>query len=503
MSILSINGRNVAGALFERLSTEQVRRLHNASLEILMRTGVRLYYAEAVDLLKKAGAFVSEGNRVRIPVGLVEKAFTTVPKRVTLYDRNGKPAIFAEESCCYYGPGSDCLHIVDHRTGARRDPVLNDVVQAMQVCHGLPQVDFVMSMFLPVDVNPLVSDRYQMEVMLNTTTKPIIYVTNEFSGTVDSVEMAEIVAGGAETLRQRPNIANYINVTTGLRHNEEALQKLLFLAEKGLPALYIPVVLGGASGPITQPGAVAMVYAGVLAGLVLSQLKREGAPYIVPGWGGAALDMKILISPYCTPNSGSTAQALAHAYRLPMFGLAGCSDSKVVDQQAAAEAALTLMSETLGGANLIHDLGYLESGLSGSLAQLAICDEIVSWIQACLAPTVIDAETVPLDLIDAIGPDGQWLGADHTRRHMREQWYPTLFDRGNFDQWQARGGQTLGERAADRVTKLLAAYKLEPLPEPVRQAVHAVVERAETRLENQFPSRALKDIPGSERSFSG
>jgi trimethylamine---corrinoid protein Co-methyltransferase len=481
MTNIRINDRANAGVQVERLSAAQVLTLHNASLEILMRTGVRLFYPEAVDLLKKAGASVSEGNRVRIPPGLVEKALTTVPKRITLYNRLGRPAIFAEDHRCYYGPGSDCLHIVDHRTGLRRDPVLNDVVEGVTLADALPYVDFAMSMFLPVDVDPQVSDRYQMEVMLNTTTKPIVYVTNEFSGTVDAVEMAEIVAGGAEALRLRPTIAHYINVTTGLRHNEEALQKLLFLAEKRLPMMYIPVSLGGTTGPITQPGGVAIINAGVLAGLVLSQLKCEGAPFMAPGWGGSALDMKTLVSPYCTPNWGSTAQALAHTYRLPMFGLAGCSDSKVVDQQAAAEAALTLMSETLGGANLIHDLGYLESGLSGSLAQLVICNEIVSWIQACLAPTMIDAETVPLDLIDEIGPDGQWIDADHTRRHLREQWYPTVFDRGNFDQWQARGGKTLGARAADQVNKLLASHQTVPLPEATRQAVHAVVERAEAQ----------------------
>lgn len=478
MTNIRLNDRHYGSVQAEYLSAEQCRKLHNASLEILMRTGVRLFLPEAVSLLKKAGAFVSEGNRVRIPAGLVEKAFSTVPKRLTLYDRHGKPAIFAEDYRCYYGTGSDCLHIIDHRTGERRDPVLTDIIEGMTVCDALPNIDFVMSMFLPVDVDPMISDRYQMEAMLTTTTKPIVYVTNEFSGTVDAVEMAEIVAGGAEALRQRPNIACYINVTTGLRHNEEALQKLLFLAEKGLPAMYIPVVMGGATAPITQPGAVAIVYAGVLAGLVLSQLQREGAPYIIPGWGGAPMDMRTMVSPYCTPNWGSIASALAHSYRLPIFGLAGCSDSKVVDQQAAAEAALTLLGETLGGPNIIHDLGYLESGLSASLAQLVICNEIVGWIQSFLAPEVIDDETVPLDLIDEIGPDGQYLDTDHTLRHYREHWYPTVFDRGNYDQWLAKGGKTLAERAADQVNKILASHKIEPLPDEVKKAIHAVVERA-------------------------
>jgi trimethylamine--corrinoid protein Co-methyltransferase len=471
---MRINDRN-----FDRLSPEQCQELHHASLEILARTGVRLYHQEAVDLLKKGGAFVSEGNRVRISPSLVEKAFSTVPNRITLYDRRGQPTLFLEDYHCYYGPGSDCLNIVDHRTGERRKPVLQDVVEGMTVCDALPRVDFVMSMFLPSDVDPMVSDRYQMEVMLSTTTKPIVFVTNEFSGCVDAVEMAEAVAGGAEALQLRPFAACYINVTTGLVHNEEALQKLLFLAEKGLPAMYVPIVIGGPSGPVTPPGSMALINAGVLAGLVLSQLKREGAPFIVPGWGSEGLDMKTLVSPYCSPNPRGLAHAMAHYYNLPSFGLGGCSESKQVDQQAAAEASLTLMAETLGGANLIHDLGYLESGLTGSLAQLVICDEIVGWLEHFMAPVEVNEETLALDLIDEIGPDGQFLDTEHTLAHFREHWYPTVFDRRNYNKWQAAGGKSLAERAAERVNQILAEHQPESLPDDLAQAVKAVVRRAE------------------------
>ena len=312
MANIRVNDSSFGGVQYGRVSPEQCEKLHNASLVILERTGVRLYDQEAVDLLKKAGAFVSVGNRVRIPAGLVEKAFSTVPKRVTLYDRHGQPALYLEGHRCYYGTGSDCLNIIDHLTNERRKAVLQDVVEGMTVCDALPHIDFVMSMFLPSDVDVMVSDRYQMEAMLNYTTKPIVYVTNELSGCVDAVEMAEAVVGGAEALGQRPLAACYINVTTGLRHNEEALQKLLFLANKGLPLLYIPVVVGGMSAPVTTAGSMALINAGVLAGLVLSQLKREGAPFIAPGMGGSALDMRTMVDPYCSPDPIGVAHALAH-----------------------------------------------------------------------------------------------------------------------------------------------------------------------------------------------
>jgi trimethylamine--corrinoid protein Co-methyltransferase len=479
MANIHTNDRTFVSAQFRRLSDEQCQKIHWASLEVMERTGVRLYEQEAIDLLQKADVPVSDGNRVRFPSGLVEKAFTTVPKRVVLCDRRGNRVMPVEGHRSFYGPGSDCLHIIDHRTGERRGPVLKDVVEGMILADALPHIDFVMSMVLPMDAPPAVADRYQMEAMLNYTTKPIIFVTTEFSGCVDAVEMAEAVAGGAEALRLNPFVACYINVTTGLRHNQEALQKLLYLAGKGLPALYIPVGLGGATAPVTLAGCQVIWNVGALVGLVLSQLKREGAPYIMTGWGASALDMRTLVQPYAGPDRRGIAEALAHFYGLPMFALGGCSDSKRVDQQAGIEAALTLMTAALAGGNIVHDLGYLESGLCYSLAQLAICDEILGWLEHFIRGVEVNDETLALDLIDEIGPDGQYLDSDHTLAHFRERWYPTLFERDNHDNWLAKGGKTLGQRAAERVEKILAEHKPEPLPEDVAQKIKAVVQRAE------------------------
>jgi trimethylamine--corrinoid protein Co-methyltransferase len=466
---------------FRRLSDQQCHKLYEACLEILERTGVRLYEQEALDLLGKAGVPVTDGNRVRIPSALVEKARTTVPKRVTLCDRHGKRVMPVEGHRSFFGPGSDCLNIIDHRTGERRKPVLQDVIDGMIAADALSHIDFVMCMFLPTDVPQVVADRYQMEAMLNHTTKPIMFVTTEFSGCEDAIEMAEAVAGGPEALRQNPLAACYINVTTGLRHNQEALQKLLYLAGKGLPLTYVPSTQGGVTAPVTPAGAMAVAQAGALVGLVLSQLKREGAPFMMPGWGGNMLDMRTTVQPYADPDKRAMAPDFVHYLGLPMFALAGCSDSKGVDQQAGIEAALTLMTDALGGGNIVHDLGYLESGLTGSLAQLVICDEILGWLEHLVRGVEINDETLALDLIDQVGPDGQFLQSEHTLKHFRERWYPSLFDRNNYDTWLNRGGKTLGQRAAERVEAIMAKHKPEPLPGEVAQTVHAIVERAEAR----------------------
>ena len=464
---------------FPRLREEQCRNIHEASLEILECIGVRLFYEEDVDLLKKAGATVIDGNLVRVPSKLVEKALDTVPKQVVLYDRQGKPAMPVEGHCCFYGPGSDCLNIIDHRSGERRKPLLKDVREGITLCNSLSNIDFVMSLLLPTDVNTAIADRYQMEIMLSHTTKPIIFVTYDFEGCRDCVEMAEAAAGGEEALSRNPNVACYINVVSGLRHNKEGLQKLLYLASKNLPALYIPGSTAGVTSPSTAAGSLAVDNAGHLLGVVLSQLKREGAPVILTGMPPGHLDMRTLVTPYCEPERGIT-QALVHFYGLPMFSYGGASDAKIVDQQAAAEAALSLMIETLARGNIIHDLGYLESGLTFSFVQLAICDEIVSWIKGFMKDFEVNEQTLALDVIAEVGPDGQFLNTEHTLKHYRERWYPKLFERATYDAWLEKGGKSLVERAAEKVENVLAEHEPEPLPGDVKVRIREIVQKSET-----------------------
>ena len=463
---------------FQRLAPDQTDRLYWACLEVLERTGVRLYDQEALELLRRAGVTATEDNRVRIPAGLVEKARTTAPSQLTLYDRHGQAAMPVAGHRSFFGPGSDCLQIIDHRTDQRRPAVLQDIVDAMTVADALEHIDFVMCMFLASDVPQAVVDRYQMAAMLQHTTKPIFYVTTDFSGCVDAVAMAEVVVGGADALRRRPLAACYVNVTTGLIHNQEALQKLLYLSGKGLPFAYVPSTQGGVTAPVTPAGALVVSQAGALAGLVLSQLKREGAPFIMPGWGGNMLDMRTTVQPYADPDKRALVPDFVHALGLPMFALAGCSEAKVIDQQAGIEAALTLMTDVLCGAHIVHDLGYLESGLTGSLVQLAICNEILSWLSHFVAPVDLSDEALALDLIDEVGPDGNFLESDHTYAHFRERWYPHLFERDNYEGWQAAGGRTLAERAADRVKAILAEHEPEALPVDMVQSLEEIVQRA-------------------------
>jgi len=317
-----------------------------------------------------------------------------------------------------------------------------------------------------------------MRAMLMYSSKPILFVTMEFSGCVDAVKMAEAVAGGADALQQHPLCACYINVSSALRHNQEALQKLLFLAEKNLPTTYTPVVLRGASGPVTAAGAIALANAGELAGLVIAQLTREGAPIILTGGVNDMLEMRTAIDCYADPTNRVMLVELAHRYGLPIFGLTGCSDSKLPDEQAAAEAAFAIMLESLAGAQLAHDVGYLDSGMTNSIEQVVICDELIAYTKHFMKGLVVDDETLALDVIDQVGPDGDFLSTQHTLKHFRQDWAPKLFERRNYDAWKAAGGLSMRQRARQKALDILANHQPEALPSGVQQQLDQIVAQA-------------------------
>ena len=138
---------------------------------------------------------------------------------------------------------------------------------------------------------------------------------------------------------------------------------------------------------------------------------------------------------------------------------------------------MTLLAETLSGANLIHDVGYLASGMTASLSQLVICDEIIGWIKRFTQSIEVNDDTLALDLIDEIGADGQYLAEPHTLTHYREDWYPSLFDRQNIDGWKADGQRTLRDRARQKANQILAEHQPEPLPDALIDALDAIIEQ--------------------------
>jgi len=482
--MIETHGTRMTSAHYARLGRQECEKIHMASLEILERVGIDVHDDQARELLVKGGAQV-DGKRVRLPEYMITHALTLAPKRLTLYDRNGKVAIRASGYSTYYGGGSDCLNVLDHRTGERRRATLQDVREAATLMDALPEIDFVMSLFLPQDVDQQIYDRYQMQVMLDHTIKPIVFVSPDFEGCVAAVEMCEVVAGGATAFQRRPFATCYINVTSGLVANAEALQKCMYLAQKGLPMLYIPLNAAGVNSPATTAGCMATMNAGTLLGVVLAQLVRPGTPVAVPGWNGGPYNLKTLVGNYVLADEQGVATSMGKYYDLPVFGLGGSTDSKVLDQQCGIEATLSLLTALLHGANIVHDVGFMDSGMQGSLQMQVICNDLIGWLRAATAGVVVDDETLALDVVDELGPEGDYLGHAHTFRHFKEPFYSTLADKGTYSQWVESGATTMEQKAARQVEEILSNHQPEPLPPDVQRDVAEIVAREQAWIDDR------------------
>lgn len=482
--MIQTHGARRTSAHYARMGEQEREGIHLASLEILRRIGIEVHDEQARDILAAGGADV-EGITVRLPEYMVSQALAVTPKTMILYDRKGKVAMRAGGYNTYYGGGSDCLNILDHRTGERRRPLLEDVGQAVRLMDALPEFDFVMSAVLPADVDQNIYDRYQMEVMLNNTTKPIVFVSPDFEGCKAATEMCEVVAGGVENFRRKPFATCYINVTSGLIANEEALQKCIYLAEKGLPLLWIPLNAGGVNSPATTAGCMASMNAGVLLGIVLAQLVNPGTFVGVPGWNGGPYNLKTMVGNYVLADEQGVPTEIGRYYDLPVFGLGGSTDSKVLDQQSGFEVALSLMSSLLHGANMVHDVGFMDSGMQYSFQLAAIANDVIGFLRAATRGVVVDDETLALDVIEELGPSGNYLGHGHTLAHYKEPFYGKLIDKRPYATWERSGATTMEQRATKMVDTILETHEVQPLSDAVRQGIREIVAREQSRIDGK------------------
>ncbi|HET6495465.1 MAG TPA: trimethylamine methyltransferase family protein [Thermoleophilia bacterium] len=434
-------------------------RGHAAALEILDRIGVEVRDETGLALFEKAGARV-EHNRVRVPAELVEQALATAPREFILKGRDGEGAfdLTVKDGPSYFGSGSDCLYVLDPHTGERRRGTRADVEAGAALSEHLPNIDFVMSNWLPEDAPQEVVELVQLEAMLTYSRKPIV-VSSARGGDAmrEQVEMAE-ACGGAGSLA-------CLNMSSpSLVLDATCIEKTTSCAELGVPMILETGISIGTSGPASPQTCAVVGHAEVLAVLVLHQFLNPEAPFLYAA-GISQLDMRSTVDLYCAPEGwrGSMLQLhLAKSLSLPTFDYAGFTDSKCHDEQWSAELMTSTVFGALAGGTLLHDVGYLESGLLCTFESLVMGDDLAGYARAITTETPVDDTTLLIDEVEAIGPGGSHLGRPLTRTQCRELYRSQLFDGSNYSQWQAGGAQTLGDRVRARTAELLAANR-EPV----------------------------------------
>ena len=473
---------------FRVLSDDQIEEIFHSALDVLGRVGTRVYGEEGLALLRDAGcrkrSGVSDNDLVHIPSWLVKDALNTAPQRIVVAGRDRNKRIILEKNKIYFGTGSDCPSLIDPYTDEVRDYTYQDIYNAARISDALPHIDFHMSLGLTSGVPVLTYDRHQFLAMMQGTSKPLVITTVDKEGLADQYRMACEVLGGAEEFAQAPLFVVYIEPSSPLTHSIEAVEKILYAAEMGIPAIYTPCTMCGATAPVTLAGGMVQCLAECLVGVVLAQLKRRGAAVIIGGVE-STIDMATSILSYGAPEMVLLSAAMtdvAKWLRLPMFSTAGCSDAKVLDQQAAIEAAMSVTIAALSGANLIHDVGYLESGLLGSFDMLVMSNEVIGMAKRILGGVTVTPETLAVDVIERVGPGGHYLTEEHTRQHFKtELWFPALMDRQQRRGWEASGEKTMAERVRAKVKDILEHHEPLPIPAEVEARLREIIAEADER----------------------
>lgn len=480
------NYRMNSGVRFQMLSEDQLQELFEGVLHVLEYTGLEVQHEEALDILKEAGAWV-DGSMVRIPSYLVKRSLAMAPRSFTVFARDGNPKhhIRIGPGRAHFGPGPTPPNFIDVETMERRPYVRDDARIVATVCDALPNIDFCESLGTISDVHHQLAASYEFAEMFPRTSKPIVAWSYGKDDAEDIHKIAIAEAGGQEAFEKRPNYVHYCEPLSPLVSTFDALDKLIFAARHRVPVIFTPCPLAGGTAPVTAAGIIIQAAAESWMGLTVAQAVQPGTPFFMGGVL-SVMDMSAMILSYGAPElslmmSGIT--ELAHFAGLPLWQTGGCTDSKTLDEQAAVEGSLSVFFSALTGGDLCHDVGYTESGLTGSIFQTVMMDEAIGYSRRITRGIEVNEETLAVDVIHNVGPDGHYLREPHTRRHFKDEfWYPNMTDRRNYEEWDMMGRSTMRDRVIARTHEILETHEPSAIKPETEQVIQDVLEAAEVRV---------------------
>ncbi len=483
------NYRANSGVRFRMLSDDQLQELFDGVLHVLEYVGLEVKHERAREILKEAGAWV-DGDRVRLPSFMVKDALAKAPRSFTVFARDGNPEhdIHIGPGNAHFGPGPTCVNFIDVETMERRPYQLSDVPYVAKVVDSLPNIDFCESLGSVDNVPYDLSALYEFAEMFRYTTKPIVAWSFDYydSNAIHRIAVEE--AGGQEAFEKRPTYIHYCEPLSPLISTTDSLNKLVFAAEKRIPLIFTPCPLAGGTAPVTPAGIIIQAAAESWMGLTIAQNIQPGLPFIMGGVL-SVMDMSAMILSYGAPElslmmAGIT--ELAHFAGLPLWQTGGCTDSKTFDEQAITEGSLSVFFSALTGGDLCHDVGYTESGMTGSVFQLAAMDESIGYARRITRGIEVNEDTLAVEAINRVGPNGHYLKDEHTRRYYKsEYWLPNLCDRTSFEDWTLMGAKSFKDRTVARVQKILAEHEQVPLKSTTEELIEKVLAEGEEWVKQQ------------------
>ncbi len=468
------------GGQYRPLREAEIRRIHEAALTVLERTGIEVLPSRCRDVFEEAGARIDTArNRVHIPRAMVEDAIASAAKEVRLCGREERHDLALSDARVYMGTGGSALQVMD-LDGTVRPSTLADVARIARLVDALPNIHFYQRACVARDIPLQRLDLNTYYASLSHTTKHV--TANCFSPQTvkDVVEMAALVAGSREALLERPLIS-FVTcwVVSPLRYAPDTVAVLEEIVAQGMPVFLSSAPQAGATAPAALAGTLVQILAEELSGLVYTNLLRPGAPVIL-GFVPLVSDLRTGRYAGGAPEyalMNAAAAQLGQFYGIPVYNSAGLVDSKVPDIQAGYEKGISDLAAALAGGNFIHHAaGFLEDMITVAYEQYVIDNDILGSVMRLVRGIEVTEETLSVDVIDQVcrGGPGHFLGTRQSLHLMRtEYYYPEIADRRSREAWMEAGAPDMRELARQRAREILDSYFPSPLPPEIDRAIRS------------------------------
>lgn len=464
---------------YQILTQNEIEQIHETSLRIMENVGIVMTYEPAKEVLKKAGAAIDK-DIVRFPRSLVEASIKSCPSSFTMHARN--PEKNVEISCektVYAGPNTPpFVTDLDH---GRRSGTLQDHINFVKIVDKLEHIDIQSE--APCEPSDIEVDKRSNLMLYNIfkySDKPMMGGCLGYKASMENIEMASIVFGGLDAIREKPVICAIPCSLTPLSYDDKMLGALMAYAETRQPQLINSLGIAGMTAPATLAGLVAVSNAEILAGIVLAQAISPQTPVIYAASGSNA-EMSNGALSTGSPEDALVALMIGQLckyYQIPCRNSGALTDSKTLDTQLAYESAITLsMAQMSGGNFILHGAGIMESYNCVSYEKLIIDHEILGIMKRIGRGVTVNEDTLAYDVIEEVGPKGSFLIEEHTVEHFRSEFYrPTLSDRLTHVQWVEKGSLTSEQRANIKWKEILANYGESTLDAETDRALKRYLE---------------------------
>lgn len=457
---------------------DNVRKIHQASVKILERTGMRFLHPDAVRVLKENGIRV-EGDRAYFTEEQLMHYINMAPDVCRLYAKDPRYDMEIGGSRVYQAPSAGPTFIMA-ADGTKREAKLKDYADMTRLYEVNPVYHMNGGpMCVPEDIDPGYSTLALHYVSLLHSEKCIWAGSGTYEQVEAVLEMTRAFWGiSKEEMAKRPCVLNCVNTNTSLQFDRNMTETLFAFARYRQPVVIAAAAMAGTTSPVTMAGHLAVVNAEVIAVIALSQMFAPGTP-VLYGSQSTNADMGT-----CAIAIGSPEGALcyrycaemARFYGVPSRGGGSLTDAKSLDVQAGYESMLTYHTCRDSGVNLVlQSAGILESYLSVSFEKMIVDFEIIDMVERYKRDLAIDEERLAIDLIDEVGPGGQYLLEEHTFEFCRkEPFIPKVSVRGLH---QDPAGAYM-ENIRKRLDEMLDAYQRPKIDGAVIEKMQKILSGA-------------------------